>query len=325
MLQLGRILAAACLAAIVVAPASAQAADFPDRPVRMIVPFPPGGTNDILGRFLAQRLTERFGKPFVVENRSGAGGLVGTDHAAKSAPDGYTLLLSASGPLAVALAMYDKVPYDVSRDFSPIAVVGEATMVLVTNPDFKPRTLKELLAYSKANPLGVRAAINATGSMHHLLTELFALDNGTRFTMVPYRGSGPAIIDVLAGHIDLDIENLPAVSDHIKAGKLRAVATLSNERAPQLPDIPTFKESGYPKFVASPWFALVAPAGTPPAIIAQLNEAVVTALNEPEAREWLYRQGAAPVRLTHGETAEKLRSEAVRWAEIVRTIGVKAN
>jgi tripartite-type tricarboxylate transporter receptor subunit TctC len=312
----------ACAAAL---PAFAQTDTYPEKPVKIVVPFPPGGTNDILARYLAQRLAVHMGKPFVIENKSGAGGLIGADLVAKSAPDGYTLLLSASGPLAVALALYAKVPYDVNKDFVPVAFVAEAQMVLVSNPAFKARTLQELVDLAKAHPQQVKAAINATGSMHHLLTEMFALHHGTKFTMVPYRGSGPAIVDMLAGHIDLDIENLPAVTDHVKAGKLRAIASLGAERAPQLPDVPTFKELGYPEFVAAPWFAMAAPAGTPPAIVNKLNQAIITVLHEPEARDWLAKQGANAVRLSPQQTAEKLRSEAVRWAEIVKKTGAKAD
>jgi tripartite-type tricarboxylate transporter receptor subunit TctC len=314
-------LALACAAAF---PALAQDS-YPDKPVKIVVPFPPGGTNDILGRYLAQRLAVHFGKPFVVENKSGAGGLIGAELVGKSAPDGYTLLLSASGPLAVALALYPKVPYDVAKDFAPVAFVAEAQMVLVSNPSFKARTLAELVEIAKAKPMQVKAAVNATGSMHHLLTEMFALHNGTKFTMVPYRGSGPAIIDLLAGHIDLDIENLPAVTDHVKSGKLRAIATLAPQRTPQLPDVPTFKELGYPEFVAAPWFALVAPAGTPAAIVTRLNQAITTAMNDADSRAWLAKQGASAVSLSPQQTADRLRSEAVRWAEIVKKTGTKAD
>ncbi|VTU46309.1 Argininosuccinate lyase (plasmid) [Variovorax sp. SRS16] len=318
-------LLAAAVFALALPAALAQASAWPDRPVKMIVPFPPGGTADILGRFLAQSLSTHLGKAVVVENKSGAGGLIGADFVAKAAPDGYTLLMSSAGPLGVALALYPKVPYDILKDFAPVAMVAEAQMVLVSNPEFKAHTLKELVDLSKAKPMEVRAAINATGSMHHLMTEMFATHNGTKFTMVPYRGSGPAIMDMLAGHIDLDVENLPAVAEYVKLGKLRAIATLGAERAPQLPDVPTFKELGYPEFVAAPWFALVAPANTPAAIVGKLNQAVNASLAGPDAKEWLAKQGANAVPGTPQQAADKIRSETVRWAEIVKKTGVKAD
>ena len=320
-----RPLLAACFLAAWWMPALAAPEHYPEKPVRLVVPFPPGGTNDIMARYISQKLSVQLGQPFVIENKSGAGGLIGADHVAKAAPDGYTLLVSAAGPMGVALAMYAKVPYDVNRDFTPVAIVAEATMVLVSNPNFKPRNLKELVDYSKTSAVPVRAAINATGSMHHLLTELFALQNNTKFTMVPYRGSGPAIMDMLAGHIDLDIENMPAVADHVKTGKLRAIATLDNERSPLLPDVPTFKELGWPEYVAAPWFALVAPAGTPEVIVNKLNKAINDLLQQPESREWLAKQGAKPVPLSPSQSADKIRLEAARWNEIVRKTGVKSN
>lgn len=310
-------LAASCVALT----AAAQA--WPTKQVRMIVPFPPGGTTDIMARVIAERLTASLGQTFVVENRSGAGGVIGTDVTAKAAPDGYTILLSSSAPLAVGLKLYQKVPYDVMRDLVPVSMVGDVAMVLVTNPQFQARSLQELIAYAKANPGKLTVALNALGSQSHLLTELFRVRTGTSINMVPYKGSGPAVIDLLAGVVDADFENLPAVIEQIRAGKLRALATLSAKRLDVLPDTPTFAELGMPEFVAAPWFAIVAPAGTPAPIVAKLNAEINKVLATPATREIFAKQGANPVIASPEETARFIREEIDKWAKVVAETGAK--
>ncbi len=313
--------AAALAAASISFAALGQA--WPSKQVKMIVPFPPGGTTDIMARVLSERLQTAFGQPFVVENRSGAGGVIGTEVTTKSAPDGYTILLSSSAPLAVGLKLYKKVPYDVMKDLAPVSMVGDVTMVLVAGSGFKAANVKETIEYAKANPGKLNLAIPALGSQGHLLTELFRLRTGTSINIIPYKGSGPAVIDLISGVVDGDFENLPAVIEHIKSGKLRALAVLSAKRIPLLPDTPTFAELGMPEFVASPWFAIVAPAGTPREIVMKLNQEINKSLSSPAVQAVFAKQGANPVIATPEETGAFFRSEIDKWAKIVAETGAK--
>ena len=303
--------------------AAACAQGYPNRTVRMVVPFPPGGTNDILARIVSERLQRVMGQSFAVENRGGAGGVIGAEVVAKAAPDGYTLLLASSAPLAVGLSLFQKVPYDVMKDFAPVAMVADVTVVMVSYPGFKPQSVKDVVGYATANPGALRAALPALGSMHHLLTELFRLQTKTRINMIPYKGTGPAVADLIAGHVDVDIENLPAVIGHIRSGRLKALAVASAERSELLPEVATFKELGYPELVASPWFALVAPAGTPREIVARLNETLNAFLREPETKELLAKQGANPMIYTPEQTGQMIRQEIDKWAKVVKESGAK--
>lgn len=302
---------------------TAVAQSYPTKPVRVIVPFPPGGTNDILGRMYAERMTRALGQQFLVENRGGAGGVIGAEMVANAAPDGYTVLLASSAPLAVGLSLFKKVPYDVMKDFAPVGMVADVTVTLVVHPGFKAQTVKELVTIAQANPGGVRAAVPALGSMHHLLTEAFRLHTRTKLTLVPYKGTGPAVTDLMAGHVDIDFENLPAVIGHIRSGRLRAMAVASAERSELLPEAPTMKELGYPELVASPWFALVAPAGTPPDVRARLADALNAWLKEPETKAALAKQGANPMIYTPEQASELIRTEIDKWARVVKESGAK--
>ncbi|MBN9429507.1 MAG: tripartite tricarboxylate transporter substrate binding protein [Burkholderiales bacterium] len=312
----------AALAALFISFAAAAQA-WPTRPVKIVVPFPPGGTTDILARMFAERLQGVFGQPFLVENRGGAGGVIGTDAVAKSPPDGYTLLLSSSAPLAVGLKLYKKVPYDAMRDLAPVSMVADVAMVLAVSPGFKATTVNELIAYAKSNPGKLNIALNSLGSQSHLLTELFRVRTGTSFNMVPYKGTGPAVVDLMAGVVDADFENLPAVVEHIRGNRLRALAVLSASRSEVLPNVPTMAELGMSEFVASPWFAIAAPAGTPAPIVARLNEEINKILKAPATRELLAKQGANPVVMTPEETARFFREEIDKWARIVAETGAK--
>jgi len=303
--------------------ATATAQPYPSRPVKVIVPYPPGGTNDILARIMGERLQKAMGQTFLIENRSGAGGVIGADAGAKAAPDGYTLLLSSSAPLAVGLGLYQKVPYDVVRDFSPVAMIADATITVVSYPGFKPQNINEVVAYAKANPGELKVALNSLGSMHHLLTEMFRLRTNTKINMIPYKGTGPAVVDLLAGHVDMDFENLPAVIQHIRGGRLRALAVGSAQRSELLPEVPTLKELGLTDLVAAPWFALVAPAGTPREIIVRLNAEVNKILSLPETKELLAKQGADPILRTPEETTAFIHQEVDKWARIVKESGAK--
>lgn len=314
-------LLAATLAAVLAPAAHAQS--YPARQVKIIVPFPPGGSTDIMARVIASRLQTSLGQPFVVENRSGAGGVIGTEATAKSAPDGYTLLLASSAPLAVGLKLYPKLPYDVQRDLTPVSMVGEVGMVLVTGANSKTPTVKDMVAYAKANPGKLSFGLNALGSQSHLLTALFQLRTGTSINMIPYKGSAPAVVDLIGGTIDADFENVPAVLQHIKSGKLRAVASLSAKRSDVLPDTPTFAELGMPEFVAAPWFAIVAPAGTPADIISKLNGEINKILASAEVKEVFAKQGATPVISSPAETGAFFKQEIDKWAKVVAETGAK--
>lgn len=316
-IRLAITVAAACI------PFTTPAQTYPAKQVKMIVPFPPGGTTDIMARVIAERLQSSLGQAFVVENRSGAGGVIGTEAAAKAAPDGYTILLSSSAPLAVGLKLYQKVPYSVTRDLAPVSMVGDVSMVLVAGSAFKAQGVREMIAYAKENPGKLTIALNALGSQGHLLTELFRLRTGTSINIIPYKGSGPAVIDLIAGVVDADFENLPAVIQHIKSGRLRALAVLSARRSDLLPEVPTFVELGMPEFVASPWFAIVAPAGTPREIVVKLNQEINKVLGSPSVRTVFSKQGANPLIATPEETGKFIREEIDKWANIVVETGAK--
>ena len=299
---------------------------YPTRPVTIVVPFPPGGTNDIVARLLAKYLQAALHQPFVVENRGGAGGIIGTELVAKAAPDGYTLLAASSGPMATALSLYkEKVLYNVMRDFAPIATLIDVTVVVTTNPGFPAHDIKSLIRIAKEKPGSVRAGLPAVGSMHHLLTALFEVDTGTEFNLVPYKGSGPAVLDLLGGHINIDFDNMPAVIQQIHAGKLRALAVATADRNKALPDVPTLKELGMTNLVAAPWFVLVAPKGTPASIVSMLNSEVKKMLATPEIQKTLEKIGANPAWRGEKETREFLASEISRWAEVVKTTGIQIN
>ncbi len=298
---------------------------YPNKPVRLVIPFPPGGTTDIVGRIVAQKLGEAFGKTFVVENKAGAGGLVGTDAVAKAAPDGYTLLLGNSGGLATSLSLFPSVPYDVRRDFAPISMVSDVTIVLGVNPTVPAKTVGELVEYAKKNPGKLNAALPAVGSMHHLLTESFKATAGIDVVSVPYKGSGPAVLDLIANHVQMDFDNLPALAPYIKSGQVRALAVASATRSQSLPDVPTMKEAGYPGSVASPWFALMAPAGTPAPIIRDLNAAVVKIMKSDWMREKLSSLGANALSSSPEECRDFIDSEIDRWAKVAKASGIKMN
>ncbi|WP_158215333.1 Bug family tripartite tricarboxylate transporter substrate binding protein [Candidimonas nitroreducens] len=296
---------------------------YPARPVTIVVPFPPGGTNDIVGRLLAQYLQADLRQPFIVENRGGAGGIIGTELVAKAKPDGYTLLAASSGPMATSLALYkNKIHYDVMRDFSAIATLIDVTVVVTANPNFPARSIKDLIRIAKQKPGSVRAALPAVGSMHHLLTALFQLDTGTKLNMIPYKGSGPAVLDLLGGHVDIDFDNMPAVISQIRANKLRALAVASESRNPELPNTPTLKELGLKNLVAAPWFVLVAPKDTPAEITNMLNSEVKKIFAKPEVQKKLQEIGANSAWKGRKETREFLSSEISRWATVVKETGV---
>lgn len=304
---------------------SASAQAWPSRkPITFISAFPPGGATDILARLLAQQLASKLGQNIVVDNKSGAGGVIGTDAVAKAAPDGYTFLLGNHSALASGLSLQEKIPYDAARDFAPITMVSQVTMALVVNKDVPVTNFAELVALAKAQPGKLSVAIPSLGGVQHLVTEQLKKEAGLDITSVAYRGTAPAINDLLSGVLQLDLDSLPALLSHIKAGRLRPLFVADKQRSALLPDVPTVGEVGLKDLAASTWFALVAPAKTPPEIIERMNREVVAVLKSDELRKALAAQGMDPIWSTPEETSIFIRDEIDRWAKVVRETGVRA-
>jgi len=299
-------------------------APYPNHPVRIVVPFPAGGTTDILARATAQKLTETLGQPFVVENRPGAAGNIGAEIVAKSPPDGYTMLMGTVGTHAINASLYEKMPYDHVKDFVPVVLVAGVPNVLVVHPSVPAKSVQELIAYAKANPGKLNFASSGSGTSIHLSGELFKTMTGVSMQHVPYKGSAPALADLTGGQVQLMFDNLPSALPLIKAGKLRALAVTSLARASALPDVPTVAESGLPGFEASSWFGLLAPAGTPKDVITKVNAEVAKWLATPEAKEKLASQGAIVASgLTPDDFTRHIASETTKWQKVVKDSGAK--
>ncbi len=303
----------------------ASAQTFPTKPIRIVVPFPAGGTTDVLARAVAQKLTESLGQAAVVDNRPGAGGNIGAELVAKSPPDGYTLLMGTVGTHAINPSLYPKMPYDHVKDFAPVILVAGVPNVLVINPSLPVNSVQELIAYAKANPGKLNFASSGNGTSIHLSGELFKTMAGIQMTHVPYKGSAPALQDLVGGQVQLMFDNLPSSLALIKAGKLKALAVTSLTRAAALPDVPTVAESGLPGFEASSWFGLLAPAGTPPPIVVTLNADVAKWLATPEAREKLLAQGANAAGGSPADFARHIAAETAKWQKVVRESGAKVD
>ena len=303
--------------------AGAWAQPYPTKPIRIVVPFPAGGTTDVLARAAAQKLTESLGQPVVVDNRPGAGGNIGAELVAKAAPDGYTLLMGTVGTHAINPSLYPKMPYDHVRDFVPIILVAGVPNVLVVNPSLPVNSVQELIAYAKANPGKLNFASSGNGTSIHLSAELFKTMAGVQMTHVPYKGSAPALQDLVGGQVQLMFDNLPSSLALIKASKLKALAVTSKVRAPALPDVPTMAESGLPGFEASSWFGLLAPAGTPQPAITKVNAEIAKWLATPEAKEKLIAQGANVAGGTPEDFAQHIAAETAKWQKVVKDSGAK--
>ena len=317
----------ACLSACA-APGLAQAqgaADYPNRPIRMVIPFTPGGSTDILGRTIAQQLHQAFGQSVVVENVPGAGGSIGADRVAKSPADGYTLMMGHIGTLAVTPSLYPKLPYDPINAFDAVAWVARVPNVLVVHPSVPAKSLQELVAYAKANPTALTYGSGGNGSAAHLATEYLKLQSGAPMQHVPYKGTAPAVNDLVAGHIKVMFTGIPAVIAQLRAGQLRALAVSSPERVKMLADVPTVAESGYPGFEADQWYGVVAPAGTPKDIIAKLNKQINASLNSPELLNRLSGEGAQPTPNPPEVFAKLIKSEIERWRPVIQKGGVKVD
>jgi tripartite-type tricarboxylate transporter receptor subunit TctC len=315
--------AVGALALAVACGAHAQA-PYPNHPVRIVVPFPAGGTTDILARATAQKLTEGLGQPFVVENRPGAAGNIGAELVAKSPPDGYTMLMGTVGTHAINPSLYDKMPYDHVKDFVPVVLVAGVPNVLVVHPSVPVKSVQELIAYAKANPGKLNFASSGAGTSIHLSGELFKTMTGVSMQHVPYKGSSPALADLTGGQVQLMFDNLPSALPLIKAGKLRALAVTSLTRSTVLPDLPTVSESGLAGFDSSSWFGLLAPAGTPKDVVARVNGEVAKWLATPDAKEKLAAQGAIVASgLAPEDFTRHIASETAKWQKVVKESGAK--
>ena len=304
--------------------AFAQAA-YPSQPIRIVVPFPPGGATDIMARAAAQRLTEAWKAQVVVDNRPGAGGNIGSELVAKAPADGYTLEMGTVGTHAINASLYAKMPYDHVKDFVPVVLVAAVPNVLDVTPSLPVNSVTELIAYAKANPGKVNFASSGAGTSIHLSGELFKVLTGVQMTHVPYKGSAPALSDLVGGQVQLMFDNLPSSLAFIKANRLRALAVTSTTRAPALPDVPTMVEAGVPNFEASSWFGVLAPAGTPPDIVARINGDVAKWLATPDAREKMVAQGALAIGGTPDDFARHIAAETAKWAKVVKESGAKVD
>jgi tripartite-type tricarboxylate transporter receptor subunit TctC len=316
---------AALVGVVALAPDVASAQAFPNKPVKLVIPFPPGGSLDNIGRLLAQKISDSWGQPIVVENRPGAGGNVGADAVAKSAPDGYTVVMGALSTHAVNPSLYPRMPYDAVKDFAPISNVAITPNVLTTNAALPVTSLKELIAYAKANPGKVNFGSGSNGSAGHLAGELFKVETGTDVAHIPFKGGAPATQALVAGDTQFMFDNLANAMAQLKGGKIRAIAVTTAQRSKLAPDLPTMAEAGMPGFDISTWFGLLAPAGTPPDVIAKWNTEVVKALNAPDVREKMLAQGAEPAPTTPAEFASFIAREREKYARIIKASGAKVD
>jgi len=303
----------------------ATAQNYPTRPITLVVPFPPGGSTTIVARIVTDRMADAIGQQFVVDNRGGAGGTLGTRQVAKSAPDGYTIALGYTGTLAIAPSLFPSVGYDVRADFAPIGRIGVAPSTVVVHPSFPARSIADLIAYAKANPGKVNYGSAGIGTVGHVAGEYFAIETRIKVTHIPYKGTGPAITDLLGGHIPLSFSPIPAVHESAKSGLLRMLAVTSAKRSNLVPDMPTVAESGVPGFDAVLRYGLVAPAGTPRPIIERLNAALRVTLESEEVRNRLAIEGAEPLPSTPEEYAVDIDHEETQWSKVIKASGAKAD
>ncbi len=324
--SLGRRLAALAVAAFampMLAPA-ALAQSFPERPVRLVVPFPPGGSSDIVARVMAEAASQTLGQPVVVENIPGAGGNIGTQRVAKSAPDGYTLTQCTIGTCSINTSLYANAGYDIQKDFVPVFLVGGVMNVFTVNNDFPAKSLADMVGWARANPGKLTFASSGVGTSNHLTPEWLSTRADIKMVHVPYKGSGPAIIDLIGGQVMMFNDNEPSILPQIKAGKIRALAVTGPKRSVHLPDVPTMEESGYKDFIVEPWFGYLAPKGTPAAVVARLNKAFNDAIAKPQVRQQLEEKGVRVIGGAPEVLAAQIATELPRWAQVIKSNGIKA-
>ena len=315
----GLVAAFLCLNAL--APAGA-AEQFPSRTVKFVVPQTPGGATDVFARKFAQALSEKWGQPVIVENRAGAGGVVGTDVVAKSAPDGHTLLVTYAGSQAINPSLYSKIPFDSVKDFQTVATLAVTPFILIVNTKLPAKDLGEFIALARSKPDALTYASSGNGSVNHLLGEMLKSESGIRMLHVPYRGVAPAITDVISGQVDAAFSSVPSVLQMIKAERVRALAISSARRNPAAPEIPTIAESGFPGFDVNPWWGILAPAGTDMAIVRKINSDVESILHTPEMVAFLATQGAEPLVTSPEAFLAMLQADIAKWAKVVKSANV---
>ena len=308
---------------VLMLPLLAAAQSYPSRPIRLIVAFPPGGTADISARIIGQKLGELLGQPIVIENRPGAGGNIGTDLAAKAAPDGYTITAGSSNTHVTNVFLYKSVPYDPVRDFAPISITVLVSNVLVVNPAVPVKSVAELIALAKRSPGALRYASAGVGTTPHIAGEMFRLMTGTDLLHVPYKGGAPALVDVMTGQVDRMFAGVAPALPQVRSGKLRALAITEKTRSRVMPDLPTVAESGLPDFDVGLWIGLMAPAGTPKDIVDRLHAETVRALKDPQVAERLAEQGLEPLGTTPAEAAATIKSDLAKWGRIFKEAGIE--
>ncbi len=315
-----RVLGAAALA---IAAGSAPAA-YPDRPIRVVVPYPPGGGTDVIARIVQDKLRQELGQAIVIDNRGGAAGSIGTEVVAKAEPDGYTVLFTLNSH-TINPAIYSRLPFDTEKDFEPVALVASLPQILVANPDFKVSTVAELVAHARSRPDTVAYASVGNGSPGHLAGELFKLRTKTQMTHIPYRGGGPAVIDVMGGQVPLLWVSIPAAAGQVKQGKLKPLAVSTVRRSRAFPDVPTVQEAGVPDFEVDSWYAVFMPAKTPRPIIDKWNAAINAAVKDPDIQEKLLQQGSEGVGGTPAQLGQAVRSELVKWKKLAAEASIKVD
>ena len=303
--------------------AGAAAQQYPSKPIRLMVPFPPGGSTDIVARIVAQKLGTQLGQQLVIENRGGAGGTLGTSVVAKAPPDGYTLVVGTTSTHVVAPSVYQKLEYDPVKDFAPISLMAVTPYLLVVNPNVQAKSVKDLVELMKAQPGKLNYASAGVGSTTHLAMEMLKGASNTYALHIPYNGNGPAGTAVIAGQVEILFGSLPAVLQHAKSGRVRALAVGTPKRSPSLPEVPTVAESGYPGFDASLWLAIMAPAGTPAPVIERLNREIIAAVSSKDTAETLDKNGAEPLTSTPAELAAMIKDGVAKYAKVVKDAGVK--
>ncbi len=305
--------------------ASSPAQDYPARPVRIVAATPPGGPVDLVARLMAQKLSEVYGRPVVVENRAGAGGVVGADYVAKSQPDGYTLLVASPATLCIAPAIQPKLPYDSIRDFAPISITTIAAFMLVVHPSLPAKSVKELVALARAKPGQLDYASTGGGSFTHLSMELFNSIAKIKIVHVPYSGAAPALVDLMSGRMQMLVNSVATTQPHLKSGKLRGLAVTGAQRSALMPELPTIAEAGVAGYEATNWFGLAARGGTPREIIASLNSALARSMSTTETKQTMLSQGLEPVLTTPDNFAQIIQNERTKWAKVVRDSGATVN
>lgn len=305
------------------APGFAAAQDYPAKPIRIVIPYPPGGASDVTARLLGQKMAENWGQQVVADNRPGANGIVALEHVAKSAPDGYTLLMANLGPNAINPAVYSKLPYDAIRDFSAVTLTTLVPQVLVASPSLEAKTIAELIALARANPGKINYGTGGNGSANHLAVELMASIAGVRLTAVPYKGDAPAMADAISGQVSMTLPTVLAATPHIRSGKLRPLAVTTKARVPALPDVPTMQEAGVPGYESVSWGGIMAPAGTPPAIVGKLHAEFARILRLPDVVERMEGLGSTIVGSGPAEFSAFLQAEIRKWDGVAKKAGIR--